>query len=179
MRRITWPFDVKEEWLGFKSDKNIRKLCLEGDPAKIWKEFKGMFKYIKAAGGLVKNSKGEYLLIFRNKKWDLPKGKMEKGETPEETAVREVEEECGINELILGHRLRSSYHIYELKGKMTIKRSFWFEMNTPSDKIPEPQYEEGIEKAVWIKTSEFEGLKDEMFPSVWDILKKLLDRKKS
>jgi 8-oxo-dGTP pyrophosphatase MutT (NUDIX family) len=173
VKKISWPFDVKEEWQRFKNDKNIRKLYLEGDPGKIWKEFKSLFKYIKAAGGLVINSKGEYLLIFRNNMWDLPKGKMEKGEIPEETALREVEEECGVEKLVITKRMRSSYHIYEFKGKMAIKRSFWFEMKTTSDKIPVPQQEEGIEKAIWVNKSEFEELGKQMFPSVWGILKKI------
>lgn len=152
-------------------DKNLEHAYLLGEPDKIWKEFRSLFTYIRAAGGLVRNSNGEYLMIFRNKKWDLPKGKMEEGESPEETAVREVEEECGIGGLKIIRPLASSYHIYELKGKMALKHTFWFEMKTTSDKIPNPQFEESIEKAVWVKSKQFKGWKSEMYPSVWDIVK--------
>lgn len=170
-KKLSYPFDIKQEWKKFMAEKSPEQLSLVGEPAKLWKEFKALFRYIRAAGGLVKNAGGEYLMIFRNKKWDLPKGKMEEGESPEETAVREVEEECGIGGLKIVQPLESSYHIYELKGKMALKHTFWFEMKTASDKTPNPQFEEGIEKAIWVKPKQFKSWKSEMYPSVWDIVK--------
>lgn len=128
---------------------------------------------VKAGGGLVKNEKGEYLLIFRNKKWDLPKGKMDKGERIEETAVREVEEECGIDKLKIVKPLRKSYHIYQLRGRDALKKTYWFEMNCRDENPPVPQAEEGIEKAIWVLPSQFKTWRREMYPSVWDILKKI------
>ena len=77
-------------------------LICDEDIKKVWKRFKKPFKDVRAAGGLVENSEGAFLFIFRNGKWDLPKGKMEKGEKKKETALREVEEECGIS----GHSIK-------------------------------------------------------------------------
>jgi len=163
--------DLREEWLRFKRDKEIKRFCILGDSEAIWKEFKKLFVIIKAAGGLVKNAKEEYLFIFRNKKWDLPKGKMDRGETIKETAIREVEEECGIKKLKIIKPIGNSHHIYELKGKDTIKRTYWFDMSCKDTRKLIPQKEEGIEKAVWVKPVRFKKWKKDIYPSVWDIVK--------
>src|SRR5690606_14096302 len=89
---------------------------------KLWKEFKKYFHYLEAAGGIVKNKNNEILFIHRLDKWDLPKGKVEAGETTESAALREVEEECGINNLKLLGFLTQTYHIYfqdDIKLKAT------------------------------------------------------------
>ena len=83
---------------------------------------------IKAAGGLVKNLNGEYLFIYRNDKWDLPKGKVEKNERVKEAAVREVEEECGIKVDKLGDKICKTYHVYINKGDVVLKKTHWFDM---------------------------------------------------
>lgn len=163
--------DIKEEWEKFKSDNEVKDFYLIGNPDDIWKEFRKLFVLIRAAGGLVKNSKKEYLLIFRNRMWDLPKGKMDEGEETEETALREVEEECGIKKLKIVKPIGNSYHIYELKGKLALKLTYWFEMSCGDDKEPTPQLEEGIEKAIWVKAPMFKQWRRDMYPSVWDILK--------
>ncbi len=165
--------DLKEEWERFKADEETRKFYILGDPPVVMKEFKKMFSIIRAAGGLVENEKGEYLLIFRNKKWDLPKGKMDKGEVPRETAVREIEEECGIKKLKIVKPLRKTYHVYQFRGKDALKKTYWYAMTTKDTKTPVPQIEEGIEKAVWVKPAEFKEWKKETYPSVWNILKKV------
>jgi hypothetical protein len=163
--------NILEEWKIFKLDETIASWVLVGKTQDIWKEFRKLFKIIKAGGGLVKNSKEEYLFIFRNKKWDLPKGKMNKGEDIEETALREVEEECGIRKLKIVKCIGKSYHLYELKGEMALKKITWFEMSSIDESAPKPQEEEGIEKVVWVKPKEFKSWKGEMYPSVWDIVK--------
>jgi len=171
-RILKYPgINLKDEWQRFKTDYGVKELCLTGDADEIWKEFKKLFLIIKAAGGFVKNEKREYLFIFRNKKWDLPKGKMDKGEEWEETAIREVKEECGIKKLKITEPIGKSYHIYELKGRDALKQTYWFAMRCGDDKTPVPQREEGIEKAVWIKPAEFKRWKRKMYPSVWDIVK--------
>jgi len=144
-----------------------------GNPKETWREFRKNFVLIKAAGGLVKNEKGEYLFIFRNGKWDLPKGKMDPGESPAQTGLREVEEECGIKKLEIVKKIKKSYHIYELKGKQAMKKTYWFEMLCKDDAVPTPQKEEGIQKAIWVKAEEFKQWKKEMYPSIWDIVKKI------
>lgn len=141
-----------------------------GDTEKTWKEFKKLFKTIIAAGGLVKNRDNKYLLILRNKKWDLPKGKRDKGEAVKDTAVREVEEECGVNKLKITGTLPCTYHIYELRGEMALKKTYWYKMSTTSDKKLVPQKEEGIEKAQWLRPTEIKRKKKEIYPSVWQLV---------
>ena len=88
-------------------------------------------------------------MIFRNGKWDLPKGKLNIGEQIEEGAIREVKEECGINELQIEKKLIDTYHTYNLNGLKILKKTFWFLMKT-SFKFPlTPQLEEGITKVKW------------------------------
>ncbi len=170
---VSRPFSVKREWDKFRADGSCKQLYLTGDSAKTWKEFRELFRLIIAAGGLVQNSDNKFLVIFRNKKWDLPKGKRDKGETVRHTAIREVEEECGIGKLKITDALPCTYHIYELKGKMALKKTFWFAMKTASRKKLVPQREEGIEKALWLRTSAIRKKKKQFYPSVWDLVKDL------
>jgi len=117
---------------------------------KAWKQLEEIFTIIEAAGGLVKNPSGEYLFIFRLGKWDLPKGKMEKGESMEGCAVREVQEECGLEHLEVLQSLPATYHMYYLKGKPVIKQSHWFEMVCPQWDELTPQTEENITDVKWM-----------------------------
>ena len=109
---------------------------------------------VKAAGGVVYNQKKELLMIFRNGKWDLPKGKLETGESIEECAIREVQEECGVNNLQIISKLSDTYHTYELNGKMVLKHTFWFRMTTNFEGELSPQTKEGITKVKWVKQDE-------------------------
>ncbi len=111
-----------------------------------------LFKKIKvvtAAGGLVRNSRDEVLMIYRNGKWDLPKGKIEEGEELEECAIREVEEETGIQDLELIRYLDTTYHIFNRKGRMKIKRTIWYEMKSDYPGPFIPQEDEDITKVKW------------------------------
>tara|TARA_R110001632_G_scaffold10505_7_gene38833 strand:+ start:1705 stop:2304 length:600 start_codon:yes stop_codon:yes gene_type:complete len=109
-----------------------------------WKQFKGHFKVISAAGGLVLNNNKEFLFIYRGNKWDLPKGRIEKGESIEETAVREVEEECGVSQLKLQDFLLTTYHVFYQKNQDRLKETHWFQMETSIEETLTPQLEEGI-----------------------------------
>lgn len=120
----------------------------------LWSLFKEQFTLISAAGGKVSNAKEEILFIYRLGKWDLPKGKMEKGETPEQSAIREVEEECGISNLILGDKLENSYHVYTQGEQQILKTTHWFEMKYLGNETLVPQKEEAIEKAEWVNSSD-------------------------
>lgn len=171
IKKVTGAFEVKREWARFRKNTKLKELYLVGDREKIWKQFTRLFKIIIAAGGLVENKRGEYLFIFRNKKWDLPKGKMDKGESSRETAVREVQEECGIGKLKITGKIPCTYHIYILNGKMALKKTYWFNMTTPAGKKLIPQKEEGIEKVVWVKPVKFKKWKKEIYPSIWDLVK--------
>lgn len=116
--------------------------------------FRSCFISIDAAGGVVKNSKGEYLFIYRRGKWDLPKGKMEKDETYQQTALREVSEETGLTGLTITKPLISTYHTYPYKGQLALKKTLWFEMTHIGDETPIPQIDEDIEEVRWFKEHE-------------------------
>ena len=131
------------------------------DEKAILKKLKEKIPVCKAGGGLVYNAKGEVLFIFRNGKWDLPKGGIEKGEEIEQTALREVEEETGIGRLSINRKLQKTYHVFKRNGKYKLKITHWFEMQTNFVGIPIPQENEGIEKAVWLNQEQVkEALKN-------------------
>lgn len=121
-----------------------------------WIKFQSNFKSQKAAGGKVLNANNEVLFIYRFDKWDLPKGKLDNGESVSECAVREVEEECGITNLQIIKPLETTYHIYKEKGKTIIKTTYWFLMQTDFDGELTPQSEEGIEQVVFKNEDEVE-----------------------
>lgn len=113
---------------------------------------------INAAGGVVQTSDGRVLLIFRNGVWDLPKGKMENGESVEEAAIREVEEETGLKQIRIERSLGNTIHFYTMNRVQIEKTTDWFLMRLPSDEVPMPekllpQIEEGITEISW-KTKE-------------------------
>ena len=129
----------------------IESVYLYDDDFKsLWQYFSDQFKIIEAAGGKVFNEKKETLFIFRNDKWDLPKGKIEKDESIEEAAIREVEEETGIKNLKIVKPLETTYHIYKYKKKYVLKISYWFKMRTDYSGKLSPQQEEGITKVEWL-----------------------------
>ena len=112
--------------------------------------FKKKFPEIIAAGGKVVNNKSEILFIYRNKMWDLPKGKAEKNENIAETAIREVEEETGIKNLSIIKPLDKTYHIFKRGGKNYLKTTYWFEMKSDFNGKLKPQKKEGITRVEWI-----------------------------
>lgn len=109
-----------------------------------WEEFRQKFKVIVAGGGLVLNDKKEVLFIYRGNKWDLPKGRIEKDELIEETAVREVEEECGIENLSIERKLTQTYHLFIFDNEYRLKETHWYLMNSNYKGKLTPQLEEGI-----------------------------------
>lgn len=134
----------------FEND-DINYIYLYGsDIQLLFLNFSKNFKVIEAAGGIVQNSKGEILFIFRNGIWDLPKGKMEKNEKIEEAAIREVEEECGIKNLQLERLLDKTYHIYNMSHEYIFKITYWFLMRSDFKGDFKPQIEEGITKVEWV-----------------------------
>ena len=145
-------------------------MIFSSDLETLWGEFRRGYTEIHAAGGLVKNADGKFLLIFRNGKWDLPKGKVEPGEELEKAAIREVEEECGITNLNLGLKLPSTYHTYERNNVKVLKETTWFEMSYDGSQGLVPQEEEGIEKAEWIDSSGIQEVKTNAYASINDVL---------
>lgn len=102
-----------------------------------------------AAGGVVTNKEGKVLFIYRNDKWDIPKGKLDKGETIAECALREVEEETGVKKLKIENFLKITYHIFKRNGKYKLKEVHWYAMKTSYDGKLKAQESEGIEKVKW------------------------------
>ena len=132
-------------------------ICLLCDDLEAcWQKFQSFFKIQKAAGGKVLNSKNEVLFIYRFNKWDLPKGKLEKWESIEECAIREVEEECGISNLKIDKELETTYHIFERKDKIILKITYWFLMTTTYKGKLTPQLEEAIDQVMFKNENETE-----------------------
>ena len=141
------------------------------EPLATFELFKKQFHFIQAGGGLVKNGKNEYLFIFRRGKWDLPKGKLDPGETILECALREVKEETGIVTVEAGDHLVNTWHVYHEKGKFILKESVWFYMSTTGYEELTPQTEEDILEIKWLKKEDWSTIYDETFPSIKDVLK--------
>jgi 8-oxo-dGTP pyrophosphatase MutT (NUDIX family) len=129
------------------SNRDIYYLSEDADAG--WKFFISHYTLIEAAGGLVKKSEDVFLVIFRKDLWDLPKGKIDYDETPEEAAVREIEEECGVTGLSIIKKLPNTFHTYLQKNKRILKKNNWFLMETKFDGPLIPEAREGIEQALW------------------------------
>ena len=119
------------------------------DDKKLWKHFLKRFPLVVAAGGVVQHANKKILFIYRNDKWDMPKGRVEKHETISDGALREVMEETGVRDLILKKPLSITYHIFSSNGKFKLKKTHWYLMYTNYEGILVPQFEEGILQAVW------------------------------
>jgi len=126
---------------------------------------KRKFKIIDAAGGVVTNGKGKKLLIYRLKKWDLPKGKLDDGEKFKMAAIREVEEETGIK-VKLKQRITTTWHTYAIKNKPILKRNKWYAMECLDDSLMKPQKRENIEKVVWMKDKEVSTVLKKSYRSI-------------
>lgn len=143
---------------------------LHPDLAELKHAFYRKFELIRAGGGLVLNTEGQALLIFRRGKWDLPKGKQDEGETIEECAVREVQEETGLKALSLEKPLPVTYHTYHQGARFILKESYWFLMHTTGIPVLTPQQEEDIQEARWVSKAEVAAYLPQCFPSVKAIL---------
>ena len=140
------------------------------DLAELKKAFYKKFTLVIASGGLVQNEKKEILLIFRRGKWDLPKGKLDKGETLEDCAVREVEEETGLQKVKLVAPLTITYHTYHEGTRFILKESHWYNMKATGDQKLVPQTEEDIHEIKWVKADDLSKYRKNAFPSVVDVL---------
>lgn len=128
------------------------------------------FKVILAGGGLVYNEHDEILLIFRKGFWDLPKGKLDDGETLSACALREVREETGIANILLHEKIITTYHTYQEKGNYILKESHWFKMSVQGKPTLTPQIEEEIEIAKWVSKDNIKNYMHPMYPAIRDIL---------
>jgi len=133
-----------------------------------------MKRRIIAAGGLVTNHQDELLMIFRRGKWDLPKGKLDKGESIEACAVREVEEETGIRDIQLGALIGITYHDYfdPWCGEEVCKESHWYAMKIVGEQKLIPQTEEDITEIKWVNETELKICLENSYPSIIEIIAK-------
>ena len=137
--------------------KNINSIgILTENQKSILSVFMNKFPEITAAGGKVINQNSEILFIYRNKKWDLPKGKAEKNESISQTALREVIEETGIKNLSIIKPLEKTYHIFKRRNTHYLKSTYWFEMYSDYKGKFKPQKKEGISRVEWIAVENLE-----------------------
>ncbi len=162
------PFIVD---LLFDDDQIDYVIIVVDEPEKVFNEFKTCFKVIKAAGGIVSNDKDEKLFIYRLDKWDLPKGKIEVGENVETAALREIEEECGVNGLTINKPLEDTFHIYKLNKETILKQTYWFDISTTYSGELVPQLEEGITKVEWLSTNK---ISDKVLKNTYASIRELL-----
>lgn len=135
-----------------------------------WDFVYSRFEIMEAAGGIVENKQNQLLLIFRKGHWDLPKGKLDSGETIDQCALREVEEETGVHSLEIQDFLDITYHIYPLKGDWILKESYWYKMSTSFVGELQPQLEEEITQVVWVEKSQWKSHASEMYPLIRELL---------
>lgn len=172
---LFYRFENKEQLVEllnvYNSLSTIQSLYLFHDDLDVLKkEFISCFKFIRAAGGLVFNDKGEFLVMKRNGIWDLPKGKAEKTESSAEAAIREVSEECGLKSIELKRSIIKTYHTYQLDNKSILKETEWFEMLTGRREKTIPQVQENITEIRWLKKSEISLILKNTYPSIVDVL---------
>ena len=162
--------DLEKLFNSVPKNQSTTYLFIHPDAKKIAKSLLDSVRIIYAAGGLVKNGKGEYLFIHRLGKWDLPKGKIESGEKMSEGAVREVEEECGISVDYLGKKIATTHHTYYMGGKFVLKETEWYEMGVNKSPKLIPQTAEDITQAIWLKKKDISSIRDNTYPLIEDVL---------
>jgi len=160
--------DVKlKKVIKFLNKKNINSVHLfHKNKDKLLKYFFKLIPTVIAAGGKITNSKSETLFIYRNDKWDLPKGKAEKNEQLPQTAIREVKEETGIKEVSINKPLDITYHIFRRNNEYRLKVTYWFDMFSDYEGIFFPQLDEGITDVKWVKKIDLEEIKINSYPNI-------------
>ncbi len=164
------PEEIAQALTDFENFDSIDKaVLLVGSYIEFFNEVEINLKYIEAAGGLVQNKKEEALVMYRLDKWDLPKGKIDKGETTRVAALREIEEECGLSKLTISKSLIPTFHTYRLKDKFVLKKTFWFKVLFDGNEKLVPQTEENITDLKWIDEKDINTVLENTYPSIRDI----------
>ncbi|MEM8889930.1 MAG: NUDIX domain-containing protein [Bacteroidota bacterium] len=135
----------------------------------FWEDFKDQFKSVDAAGGLVQNEHGEYLMIYNRNRWTLPKGHVEWQEPIEEAAVREVLEETGLKEVELREQMPETFHTFKKKKKWILKTTFWYKMHASSEQELIPEAAEDIEDVKWMSKEEWMSVAEKSYPLTRDL----------
>ncbi|MCO5249604.1 MAG: NUDIX domain-containing protein [Chitinophagales bacterium] len=161
----------------YDSKNNSQLIIYHSDLEQLKQYLLSLFNVIEAAGGVVENKNQEILLIYRLGFWDLPKGKIEEGENPGQAAIREVEEETGVQNLFLGEKIHfkaqlneGTYHSYFFNGQPTMKLTYWYKMRYHGQDTLVPQTEEDIEQAIWVSKTKLSTYYKKMYPSIREIL---------
>lgn len=169
-------FEQIDKLLKLMTDKKLKRVHSIFISSRRKKELveylKSKFKVVKAAGGIVEKD-NKFLLIYRKKKWDLPKGKLDKGETIDECAIREVEEETGVK-VRIEHEVESVWHTYIQNRKYILKKTHWYAMVCISDKKMGPQLEEGIKKVKWMTLEETRNALKDSYRSIRYVMQEYL-----
>jgi 8-oxo-dGTP pyrophosphatase MutT (NUDIX family) len=141
---------------------------------KLWEIFTKKFPIIDAAGGLVERSDDKFLFIYRNNKWDLPKGGIEKKELIIEAAQREVKEETGLADLIVINKIGETYHIFKKGKNFRLKRTYWFKMKSDYQGELFPQEEEGITSVEWINKKRIPEILKNSYENIKEIVNEVI-----
>ncbi len=152
-----------------KSPKYEAVVVYSSDLEQLFMDFCSLFKMIEAAGGIVKNENNEILFIYRRGYWDLPKGKIDLGESTETAAIREINEETGIEQMTIEKYLAETWHVYKMDNKKILKKTYWYLVKTSDTKLV-PQTEEDIEVAVWMTKAAFLSEKRKVYGNILDLL---------
>lgn len=156
------------DWLDKSA--HLRVVVLYGENAEqLWADFSACFTLVEAAGGVVTSPEGRLLVFFRHGRWDMPKGKIDRGETPEQAALREVGEETGLTELQLGPLVGYTWHIYRQGNERFLKRTWWYRMNT-ANTTTTPQTEEGIQEIRWVDPVTWLAKASNTYPNIREII---------
>lgn len=179
VKKSNFDFDLKEDYVGIEQLERIiieledgkynKVLLISDNPEKVFKDFGKIAKVRVAAGGKVENKYGEILFIYRDGVWDLPKGFIEEGESNEDGAMREVEEETGVVGLEVSEFIKTTYHTYRYKGKLVLKISHWYKMKSGYEGELVPQTKEGITQVKWLDAKAI----NEAMKNTWENIKLL------
>ncbi len=165
-------FSSKNQILKAIKDKKTESVYIyHKNIKKLWEIFTKKFPIIDAAGGLVERSDDKFLFIYRNNKWDLPKGGIEKKELIIEAAQREVKEETGLADLIVINKIGETYHIFKKGKNFRLKRTYWFKMKSDYQGELFPQEEEGITSVEWINKKRI----PEIFKNSYENIKEIVN----
>jgi 8-oxo-dGTP pyrophosphatase MutT (NUDIX family) len=177
---LSWCEGKIFKWIGHRFEAKVLRTFFFGKQEIQHKNLRFIFTiimkgenriFIQAGGGLVENERREILFIFRRGKWDLPKGKLDPGETLEQCAIREVEEETGIGKLMLIRFLLITEHEYTERGEKILKETHWWLMKTSGSQTLIPQTEEDITEIKWIGPAELKRVLQNTYPAIVDVLK--------
>ena len=164
------PSDISALVEMFELSSILEKIYIpSAEPEDCYKKICGEFREVNAAGGLVENRRGDYLLIKRDGLWDLPKGHQEAGEDIKVTALREVQEETGVDDLSLGDLICVTDHCYKRNGIWHLKHTWWYRMYYLKPLDLTPQTEEDITKAAWVAKSSLPPFLKNTYPSIKEV----------